>query len=165
MLVVVRIHGLRASSVENIQTSGFQLEEGDIGWTCLVPALKGKTAEAAVKLGSRRFQQQSITGHDNTPTKLLRKWLAVREKTQSLFGGLSPEPGLSFAMKNTFEKLEIKPPNGCTYQSHSCRIGAYTESLLCGGLPANVLLAQFNWLANNMPQIYFDHLFGTHFGV
>ncbi len=81
----------------------------------------------------------------------------MKGEIELLFGSQRSAPNLDDAVKTLLSHLEIRAPEGCVYSSHSCRIGAYTESLLFPQVSFDILLAQFNWVSVDMPKVYFDH--------
>lgn len=64
---------------------------------------------------------------------------------------------LTDAMKRIFAILDINPPPGGKFTSHSLRIGAHTEQVLVG-IPLEVRMARFGWenSSQSMPSLYFD---------
>lgn len=85
MIVMARVHGLRASSVEALLRSDLDLEEN--GLTVLVTRLKGHTLEQAKRYGARRFISPSVSGFTFGCLDVLLKWDAVRPPWESLLFG------------------------------------------------------------------------------
>lgn len=138
-------------------SEGFEISTRAPGWTCLVTKLKGKTTQAASRLGSKRFLQRPMEEEQLGPLQLMRKWMSTRPDHELLFGLEGNSPDLNSAVKRTTHLIDQGAPRGCVFQSHSCRIAAYTESVLSGEVSPSILRAQFNWSSANMPRIYFDH--------
>jgi len=157
LIVLARIHGLRASSAQEIPSVGLAMLEEQKGWTCLVTKLKGRTVQAASRLGSRCFRQNLELQRTVTPVALLEQWIHIRPENPNFFYMQGNEPNLDSAVRRLTALLDIIPPEGCVYSSHSCRIAAYTENLLSNDISPAVLLHQFNWKSRDMPRIYFDH--------
>lgn len=156
MVTLARCHGLRASSVENIPFSGFELTRS--GWTVLVTRLKNHTVAQARKYGSRAFRSMPLQGIPVTCRDVMSRWLYRREERRLnsplLFGD---SEGLDESLKRVLLVAQASPPTGCSFTSHSLRYAAFTESCLRPQANMAVLIMQYNWVALQMPRVYFDH--------
>lgn len=101
--------------------------------------------------GGRRFVSKNIPEYEKNLVQLMKRWLKLRTNNRStiLYRRRSSGPALN--------KICVRPPKGCIYQSHSFRIAAYTEISLQETVRFDNLMMQFNWQAREMPMIYLDH--------
>ena len=152
IVVLVRVHGLRADSVQSIELDDFNFTLS--GWTVVVTVLKGHRSEQACRYGARRFVAPS-QGQGYFCIDVMKRWLEARTSSEKLLFGASCN--LDTSLRRLLGILNIETPAGCSYSSHSIRSAAFKKSCLLGDVSMGVLVMQYNWVAVSMPKIYFDH--------
>lgn len=149
------LNGLRDSSTMSIEASKVNFSRGS--QSCRLSYWKGRKAISKPLVSYSRISEEV-----SSPLDVFLRWKDMRGNHRRFFG-LPGKPdeyqkeSLSRALQRCLAALEIVPPPGEKYTSHSLRIGAHSEQVLLG-TPLPIRMARFGWgkSSEDMANIYFD---------
>lgn len=150
------LNGLRDSSVISLLSANV-----NISGTEMVARLSRVKGRASSQVPLVRYERSH--SERGSPLDLWLRWYHARGR-HSCFFGLDGERDplgsqlTTDALARCLSLLEIQPPPGGKFTSHSLRIGAHTEQVLLG-FPLEVRLARFGWAPSSgseMAATYFD---------
>ena len=102
--------------------------------------LKGHTKEQARREDARRFVASPVYSHRYYFMDVMKRWLEARTSNDRLPFGAGCN--LDTSLRRLLRFLNINPPAGCSYISHSIRSAAFTKSCLLGYVNIGMLEMQ-----------------------
>jgi integrase len=156
LMLFLFLFGCRASTTVSMRRS--DLEVNDARATAVLVHRKGKRTQDPLVL---EYDRNPAVPFGNSPLALLRRWASMRPTSDAFFA-LAEEVDLSataatYAVAALMSALppSVSTPTGCTYSSHSARIGAYNEWLALS-FPTPWIMHRTGWESDGMLRVYYD---------
>jgi integrase len=156
LVMFMFLFGCRASTAVSVR--GSDLDVTDARMTAVLVHRKGKRTQDPLVLD---YDRNPAVGFASSPLALLRRWTSMRP-TSDVFFALAEEEDLcattaTHAIAALMSALppSVVVPTGCTYSSHSARIGAYNEWLALS-FPTPWIMHRMGWESEGMLRVYYD---------
>ena len=154
LVMCMFLFGCRASTVTGLRNSDVEVTDWQV--TAVLIHRKGKRTQDPLVL---TYDRNPAVDLPLSPLALLRRWSYMRPTTDVFFA-LAEEDGLSasaatYAVTALMSALNFSAPAGCTYSSHSARIGAYNEWLALS-FPTPWIMHRMGWESDGMLRVYYD---------
>jgi integrase len=153
LILFMFLFGCRASTAVSMRRSDLEVTEARA--TAVLVHRKGKRMQDHLVL---EYDRNTAVSFENSPLALLRRWVSMR-LTSDVFFALADEEDLSateatYAVAALLSALppSVSAPTGCTYSSHSARIGAYDEWLALS-FPAPWIMHRMGWESDGMLRV------------
>jgi integrase len=154
LVVFMFLFGCRASTTVALRASDFEITDAQV--TVVLVHRKGKRTQDPLVLVYGRHPDVDFL---NSPLALLHRWSETRPLSDAFFA-LAEEEGLvaavaTHAVTALMSALDIAAPVGCSYSSHSARIGSFNEWLALS-FPSPWIMHRMGWESEGMLRVYYD---------
>lgn len=147
--------GSRGSSVGAMELSDYGVSEAGVLSLRLVHR-KGRNARDPLVLAYPP-PPNGVPGEE--PQDLLARWVTMRPMLDCMWKLQEHDcvnaEAVTQALVRVLRAVNVEPPNGCVYSSHSLRIGCYNE-LRALGLPEARIMHHLGWASQSMGSVYYD---------
>jgi integrase len=154
MVVFMFVFGCRASTAIRLRASDIEVSTERI--TAVLVHRKGKRTQDPLVL---HYARSPTAVFEDSPLALLRRWALLRPAADAFFllaeeAALAPVAA-SHAVNLLAGSVSLFAPAGCSYSSHSVRIGAYNEWMAMG-FPTPWIMHRMGWESDAMLRVYYD---------